>query len=171
VPSTQALLAQRWVGPQACPQAPQSELLLVVSTQAVPHPVCPAAQEDVQAPLLHTWFAWHVVAQLPQWLASDTTHEPPHSSSPAWHPHWPAWHVRPFVQGMPQAPQFAGSVVVSTHSCPQCDCPAEHGFAGVPPAPPLDFPLVAPTQAAPTKARPIAIDHVLVIPAIVMRHD
>jgi hypothetical protein len=33
---------------------PQSVLLLVVSAQAVPHKVCPAAQPDMQALLLHT---------------------------------------------------------------------------------------------------------------------
>jgi hypothetical protein len=54
------------LAPQACAQLPQSVLLLVVSTQAVPHMVCPAVQLDMQALLLHTWLAWQVVVQLPQ---------------------------------------------------------------------------------------------------------
>ena len=52
--STQALLAQCWLAPHACAQLPQSVLLLVVSTQAVPHMVCPPAQLDMQALLLQT---------------------------------------------------------------------------------------------------------------------
>jgi hypothetical protein len=50
----QALPAQCWLAPQACPHAPQSVLLLVVSTQAVPHRVCPPAQVEVHAVLLQT---------------------------------------------------------------------------------------------------------------------
>jgi len=37
--STQALLAQCWVEPQAWPQLPQFAALLVVSTQLLPHSV------------------------------------------------------------------------------------------------------------------------------------
>jgi hypothetical protein len=54
------------LAPHACAQLPQSVLLLVVSTQAVPHMVCPAAQLDMHALLLQTWLAWQVVVQLPQ---------------------------------------------------------------------------------------------------------
>jgi hypothetical protein len=80
--ATQALPAQCWLLVHACPQLPQSVLLLVVSTHAVPHRVCPPVQLEVQALLLHTWLAWQVVAQFPQWVASDGTHEPLHSSRP-----------------------------------------------------------------------------------------
>ena len=52
--ATQALLAQCWLAPHACPHVPQSVLLLVVSTQAVPHRVCPPVQLEVHALLLQT---------------------------------------------------------------------------------------------------------------------
>jgi hypothetical protein len=88
--STQALPAQCWLPVHACPQLPQSVLLLVVSTHAVPHRVCPTAQPDMQALLLQTWVPVHIVAQFPQWVASEVTQAPLHSSSPGWHLHCPA---------------------------------------------------------------------------------
>jgi len=75
--STQALLAQCWVDPQACPQLPQSAMSLVVSVQAVPHSVWLPEQLELQLLLLQTWGLVQVVEQFPQWVASDATQEPP----------------------------------------------------------------------------------------------
>jgi hypothetical protein len=59
------------------PQPPQlSASLPFVTTQAVPHRVCPLAQLELQRLLLQTWLVWQVVVQLPQWVASDETHPP-----------------------------------------------------------------------------------------------
>jgi hypothetical protein len=55
--ATQVLPAQCVLPVHACPQLPQSVLLVVVSTQAVPHRVCPPMQLDVHALLLQTWGA------------------------------------------------------------------------------------------------------------------
>jgi hypothetical protein len=101
------------------PQAPQfSASVPVVTTHPVPHRVCPAAQLEVQASLLQTCPAAQVVVQFPQWVASDET-QLPLQSIPDWHWQVPPWHVCPVEQGMPQAPQFIGSVVTSTHVSPQ----------------------------------------------------
>jgi hypothetical protein len=54
---------------------------------AVPQGVW-APQLEVQALALQTWFAPQTIVQLPQWLASDATHEPLQSSRPGWHLHW-----------------------------------------------------------------------------------
>ena len=74
--STQALLAQCWVDPQACPQVPQFAASLVVSTQAVPHSIWLPEQLELQLLLLQTWPVVQVVAQVPQWVASDATQVP-----------------------------------------------------------------------------------------------
>ena len=81
--STQALLAQCWVEVQACPHAPQFPSLLVVSTQAVPQAISLPEQLELQLLLLQTSLLWQAVAQFPQWLASDATHEPLQLSMPA----------------------------------------------------------------------------------------
>lgn len=52
--ATQALFAQCSVAVQAAPQLPQFRLLVVVSTQLVPHSVCPLAQAVMQLSLLQT---------------------------------------------------------------------------------------------------------------------
>jgi len=75
--STQALLAQCWVDPQACEQVPQFAASLVVSTQAVPHSIWLPEQLELQLLLLQTWGLVQVVVQFPQWVASDATQEPP----------------------------------------------------------------------------------------------
>jgi hypothetical protein len=166
--STQSLFSQRWVAPHARPQLPQLALLVAVSTQAVPHIVCPAEQVELQTLLLQTWLAWQTFVQLPQWVASDGTQEPLQSSKPGWH-----WQIRlPHIwpgaeQGMPHPPQFIGSVLVFTHWVPHSSWPAaqviEPPAPVVPPEPPVPVP-VAPAeplepvigleQAATMSARP-----------------
>jgi hypothetical protein len=74
--SAQALLAQCWVDPQACPQLPQFAASLVRSTQAVPHSIWLPEQLALQLLLLQTWGLVQVVEQFPQWVASDATQEP-----------------------------------------------------------------------------------------------
>jgi len=81
--STQALLAQCWVDPQACPQLPQLALLVVVSTQLDPHMVWPLAQP--QLPALQTVPEGQVVPQPPQFSPSlplVTTQAVPHRVCP-----------------------------------------------------------------------------------------
>jgi hypothetical protein len=70
--STQALFVQVWFEAQ----------------QADPQGVGVApVQPEVQAPPLQTWLAPQTLVQLPQWVASDATHEPLQSSSPDGHAH------------------------------------------------------------------------------------
>jgi len=70
---------------QVVPQPPQlSTSVPLVTTQAVPHRVCPPAQVVVQALLLQTSPVWQVVAQPPQWVASGET-QVPLQSIPDWH--------------------------------------------------------------------------------------
>ena len=78
--------------------------------------------------------------QLPQWVASDATQEPLHSSSPDWHLHWLPWQVCPPRQGMPQPPQLFESDAVFTHSVPQAVWP--EGQLTVPPVPVAPLPAV-----------------------------
>jgi hypothetical protein len=77
----------------------------------------------------------HAIAQVPQWLASEGTHEPLHSSVPAGQRHCPPWQVRPAPQGMPQLPQLLESLEVSTHWAPQGVCEGEEQVM-LPPVPP-----------------------------------
>jgi hypothetical protein len=55
--------------------------------QAVPHVV--PLQVEVHWPLVQTWLPVQAIEQLPQWLASDATQEPLHSSVPEAHAHVP----------------------------------------------------------------------------------
>ena len=61
------------------PQLPQLFESVVVVVQAVPHCVCPELQLELHWLLLQTCPDVQTVLQLPQWLASDVTHEEPHS--------------------------------------------------------------------------------------------
>jgi hypothetical protein len=56
----------------------------LVTTQPVPHRVCPEEQVEVHVPLLQTWPDAQVVVQFPQWVASDDT-QLPLQSIPDWH--------------------------------------------------------------------------------------
>jgi hypothetical protein len=134
------------------PQAPQfSASLPLVTTHAVPHRVCPAAQLEVQASSLQTCPAAQVVTQFPQWVASDET-QLPLQSIPDWHWQVPSWQVCPVEQGMPQAPQFIGSVITSTQLSPQGVWPATQLLPLVPAVPLLPVPPLA--QAAARSASP-----------------
>ena len=140
--STQALLAQCWVDPQACPQEPQFAALLVVSTQAVPHKVWVPEQLELQLLLLQTWPVVQAIAQLPQWVASDATQEPLQLSMPDGHLHWLSWQVCPPVQGLPQTPQLFASEEVSTQVVPQAVCVPLQVGPTIPPVPPPGVPPV-----------------------------
>ena len=109
--STQALFVQVWFVPQ----------------QAVPHAVgVLPAQLELQVLSLQTWLPVQAFVQLPQWVASDATQEPLHSSNPDGHLHWLAWHVCPPRQGMPQPPQLSESEAVFTHCEPQARLAGGH---------------------------------------------
>jgi hypothetical protein len=67
------------------PQLPQFCASVLVSTQALPHCVCPLVQPEAeQLPLLQEAPAAHWLAQVPQFLASfcRLTQESPHVVSP-----------------------------------------------------------------------------------------
>ena len=97
-------------------------------------------QLEPQVPPLQTSFAVHAFVQVPQWVASDATQEPLHSSSPEGHLHWLAWQVWPPRQGMPQPPQLSGSDAVFRHCVPQAVWP--EGQLTVPPVPVAPLPAV-----------------------------
>ena len=150
--STQALLAQCWVAPQACPQAPQFAALVVVSTQAVPHSIWLPEQPELQLLLLQTWPVVQAIEQLPQWVASDATQEPLQLSMPDGHLHTLSWQVCPPEQAFPQTPQLLESLAVFTHAVPQAVC-AELQVVPVPPVPvllpPVPVPLFPPVPGLP----------------------
>jgi hypothetical protein len=129
-----------------------------VTTQAVPHKVCPP-QSVPQTLLLQTGVApEHVVVQSPQWVASEVTQEPL-QSNPDWHLHWLFWQIWPVEQGIPQPAQFIGSLVVSTQTEPQAVCPLKQLLPVVPPAPnvppvPVEPPELPLPQAAARNAKP-----------------
>jgi hypothetical protein len=47
-----------------------------------------------------------------------------HGVAAHWSTHAPARHDEPVAQALPHEPQFAASVWVSTHACPQASVPA-----------------------------------------------
>jgi hypothetical protein len=85
---------------------------------------------------LQTWLAPQTFVQLPQWVASEATHEP-QSSVPLGQEHEPVWQVRPPPQGMPQSPQLFESTIGSTHWEPQSFWPAVQLVDPPVPPPPL----------------------------------
>lgn len=87
------------------PQLPQLFESVAVVVQAVPHCVCPELQLELHWLLLQTWPDVQTFPQLPQLLASDVTHDEPHSI-PDEQVHFPAWQLWPDWQTVPQAPQF-----------------------------------------------------------------
>jgi hypothetical protein len=93
------------------------------------------------------------MVQFPQWVASDETHEPL-QSIPDWHAQAPPWQVCPVEQGMPQPPQFIGSVMTSMHRSPQAVWPATQPplVPAVPVCPPV--PVAPLAQAAAKSASP-----------------
>jgi hypothetical protein len=123
--STQALFVQVWFDPQ----------------QAVPH-AAPLEQLELQVPPLQTSFPVHAFVQVPQWAASDATHEPLHSSIPEGHLHWLAWQVWPPRQGMPQPPQLSESDDVFRHCDPQAVWPVGQVSPPVPAVPVAPLPAV-----------------------------
>jgi hypothetical protein len=83
---------------------------VAVLVQAVPHCVCPELQLELHWLLLQTGADdGQTFPQLPQLLASDVTHDEPHSI-PDEQAHFPAWQLCPDAQTVPQAPQFRLSV-------------------------------------------------------------
>ena len=119
VPSTHAPPLQTWPAGQVIPQPPQLNASLpLVTTQAVPQRSCPPEQAELHRLLLQTWPDGQMVEQSPQWLASAGT-QAPLQSIPDTHRHAPPWQISPVEQGMPQPPQFIGSVATPTHCWPQ----------------------------------------------------
>ncbi len=148
--STQALLAQCWVDPQAWPQVPQFAALMVVSTQALPHSIWLPEQLVPQLPLLQTWPVAQAVPQVPQWFASEATQAPPQLSMPDGHLHVLSWQVCPPEQALPQTPQLPESLAGFTQVEPQSVCP-ELQVGPVPPVPlpPVPVALLPPVPVLP----------------------
>jgi hypothetical protein len=91
---------------QTIPQVPQLFESVEVLVQAVPHWVCPVLQLELHWLLLQTGAEdGQTFPQLPQLLASDVTHDDPHSI-PDEQAHLPAWQLCPDWQTVPHAPQF-----------------------------------------------------------------
>jgi hypothetical protein len=65
----QTPFVQVWPLEQAWPQAPQFAMLVLVSTQAEPHSICPATEQP-HAPALHAAPAGQVMLQPPQFSGS-----------------------------------------------------------------------------------------------------
>jgi hypothetical protein len=133
-------------GEHALPHAPQFDVSVCVSTQALPHFVKPAMQVKSHDPALQTGTPFaggvHTVPQDPQWLGSVCwfTHAPLHALKPASHtkPQVDAEQVAVLCAGAvhtcPQAAQFWVSLVVSTQLPPQLVWPIGHETMHVPPA-------------------------------------
>jgi hypothetical protein len=94
------------------------------------HAVIPGRHTHVPVPSQY-WRSVHAVVQVPQWLASSerSRHVPPpppvQSVLPVGQLHALAVHVPKRPQVVPHAPQFMGSVLVSTHTPPHVVDPAE----------------------------------------------
>jgi hypothetical protein len=102
----------------AVPHAPQLVSSLFKSTQELLQFVSPGAQPAAHAPLLQTAIVLVQVApHAPQFLGSfeRSTQAPPHRAVPAGHEHWPLPHCSLAAHAVVQLPQWAGSLVVSTH--------------------------------------------------------
>jgi hypothetical protein len=105
------------------PQLPQLFASVVVVVHAVPHCVCPALQLELHWLLLQTGDDdGQTVVQLPQWFASEVTHEDPHSI-PDEQVHFPAWQLCPDWQTVPQEPQFRLSVWTAAQFPPHSSWP------------------------------------------------
>ena len=121
-PPTQAPLLQFLPPLQTVPQLPQLFESVAVVVQAVPHWVWPELQLELHWLLLQTWPEVQTFPQLPQLLASDVTHDEPHSI-PEEQAHLPAWQLWPDWQTVPQAPQFWLSVCTFAQDPPHSSCP------------------------------------------------
>jgi hypothetical protein len=110
------------------PQVPQLAALVIVSTHAVPHNVCPAGQ--VQALLTQSCPAAHGAPQPPQLSGSlvRSTQLWSQAVCPAGQvsPHTPAEQSCPPGHAVPQAPQLAPSLCRSTHAPAQENRPVRH---------------------------------------------
>src|SRR5262245_5118994 len=114
----------------------------VDGTQAPPvHMIWPPGHIAMQVVPLQTCPPEHTIVQLPQCCASEGTHDPEQSISPATHWHIPLLQVRLAPQGFPQAPQFWLSVATVLHWPLQFIWPAKQ-VTEEPPPPPV--PLVPP---------------------------
>ncbi len=120
------------------PQTPQLFGSVPVFAQSDPHSVSPAAHPQV--PPEHVRGATHAGAPHdPQWAGSVArfTHVPVALQyvSPAAHAQTPALHDRGDAHGIPQPPQFAGSMDAFTQTPPQRMLPGlpPHGTPHAPP--------------------------------------
>jgi hypothetical protein len=105
----------------AVPHAPQLLKSLLVSTHLSLQFVIPAGHEHV--PFVHTPPAGHLLVQAPQLLVllERSMQALPQFVWPGGHSvvHWPPAQTWPVAQVVPHAPQFDGSLLVSTHAPPQ----------------------------------------------------
>ena len=105
-PPTQAPLAQLCPPEHTVQLEPQwAESVLELQAPSL-HFVLFEGQDDRHWPLSQTPPVGHTVQLAPQWSVFDETHEPPHWTRPAAHPHSPPWQVVPLSQTIPHMPQF-----------------------------------------------------------------
>ena len=104
--------------------------------------VCRSRSSSCRLLLLQTWPVVQVIAQLPQWVASEATQEPLQLSMPDGHLHWLSWQVCPPVQGLPQTPQLPTSDEVSTQFVPQAVSAPLQVVPMIPPVPLMGVPPV-----------------------------
>jgi hypothetical protein len=122
----QLLLVQTAPAGQAMLQPPQLALLVVVSTQAVPHWVWLPEQLVLQALLLHTCPVVQAWPQVPQLLESEATQALLQLRVPEPQAQAPFVQVWPLPQALPQAPQFCASVWTFLQVPVQAICPEVH---------------------------------------------
>jgi len=109
--------------------------------QAVPQVV--PAQVEAHWPPMQNWPLWQTFVQVPQWVASDATHEPLHSIVPDPQTHTLLWQTCPPRQGMPQPPQLFESALVSMQEPLQAICdPLQLSVPPPPPEPLAPLPAV-----------------------------
>lgn len=110
------------------PQPPQLRGLVVVSTHAPLHCVCPVGHPVWQTLFTHSLPGPHRLPQPPQLRGSlvGSTHVAPHIVVPVLHAHALAEQVEPVGHAVPHAPQSKGSFVRLTHELVQLVRPVPH---------------------------------------------
>jgi hypothetical protein len=127
-------------------QALFMHICVALSQHAVPHIV--PAQVAVQVVPLQSWPPVQAFPQLPQFVASEGTHELLHIRSPAAQPQVLFWHVWPPEHEMKQPPQLSLSDDVSTHPEPHMSWPDGQELLPPCPAVPVGLPVLGLEQAA-----------------------
>jgi len=123
---------------QATPQVPQLAALVIRSTHAPLHAVCPLGHAATHCPCAHDCPLLHAAPQPPQWFGfvSVSAHSGPFAVSHGWNGQLaeqvPLAPNSPLGQAWPHVPQFWGSLTVVLHTPPQEAWPAPHCVWHVP---------------------------------------